>query len=450
MPGKQDDATVPRKQDFNASRAHDTQVSWFGSARSTDRTQGCSTVTAMPTTVSTPTVHGPAAPKRGWYPDQRKTIYLCAVVLGLGAFFMVTYARIIWGVYKAQPPEQLPIYGDFFALWSYAKIIAAHPVAELYNSSLLHARQVDLGMDPTYTYPFPYPPTFVFVVWPLDLLQYEANYLLAMFVTLAVFVWAIWKTCSRRWFCLLGVIVAPATTATIFAGQIEFLAAALLTAGIQLAKSRPILAGVLIGLVSYKPQLGFLVPIALVAAGLWTTVWAASATVVAMAGAATLAFGWHIWGDWVSMLPAYADWFDGVTESLKSRPTVQANLQLLGVTLPWARAVQMLVGACVAVFIWRCFRRNPGRLASAALLVGTLAATPHAFFYNLPMATAAMVLFIEDRLEAHAPFNGVEVATLVLATMLPVFMLLKTVVLPFTAVPLLLLFAVVVRAARSR
>ena len=382
----------------------------------------------------------------GWRVGQRKTIYLCALVLGICALFTIFYARIIWGAYKDQIPGHLPIYGDFFALWSYAKLIAAHPVAELYDSALLHARQIDFGMEPIHNYPFPYPPTFIFLVWPLSLLQYDMGYLVWMLGTLALFVWVVSKTCSRLPFCLLGIIVAPATIAAIFAGQIGFFAASLMTAGIQLARTRPIVAGVLIGLLTYKPQLGFLVPVALIAAGLWTTFLAACVTVAVMAGAATLAFGWEIWPTWLSMVPAYADNFDTIAVAFQSRPTVLANLQLLGVSLPWARAVQALVAAVVAVCVWRCFRRKPSRLATAALLVGTILATPHAFYYDLPIVTAGMVLFIEDRLRTYATFSTAEIGILVLATIFPIFMLLKDFQVPVSAVPLLLLFGAIVRS----
>lgn len=358
---------------------------------------------------------------------------------------MIIYAQIIWAAYKEQVPGHLPIYGDFFALWSYAKIIAVHPVAELYDYATLHTRQIDLGMDPVHTYPFPYPPTFIFLVSPLSLFQYEADYLLWTLGTLAVFAGVVWKTCSRSPFCLLGIIVAPATTATIFTGQGGFLAAALITGGIQLTRSRPIVAGVLFGLLSYKPQLGLLIPVALAAAGLWTTFAAACVTVVAMAAGATLAFGLDIWMTWLSMLPAYAEMFDNVTTPLKSRPTVMANLQLLGVAVPWARAVQAGVSVAVAVLVWRCFRRDAGRLAAAALLAGTMLATPHAFFYDLPMVTAGMVLFIEDRVRSRAAFTSAEIGILVLAMVFPIFMLLKDVAVPISAASLLLLFGAIVR-----
>ena len=74
-----------------------------------------------------------------WRADQRKTIYLCALVLGSCAYVLVIYILKLWGEYKAQTPGHPPLFGDFFALWSYAKIASAHPAtsASLKESAML-------------------------------------------------------------------------------------------------------------------------------------------------------------------------------------------------------------------------------------------------------------------------------------------------------------------------
>jgi alpha-1,2-mannosyltransferase len=230
-----------------------------------------------------------------WRAGQRKTIYLCALVLGSCAFVLLVYLLKLWDEYKGQTPGHPPPFGDFIALWSYAKIASAHPVAELYDFATLHARQLALGMDPSDQAPFPYPPMFIVLLWPLSLLPYDVAYLVWIVGTLALFVWAVVGTCSRLPLCVFGAIVAPASATTIASGQSGFLAAALIISGVRLAGSRPILGGILIGILSYKPQFGFLVPIALASAGFWRAFAAASATTIGLAVLATLAFGWAVW-----------------------------------------------------------------------------------------------------------------------------------------------------------
>jgi hypothetical protein len=291
--------------------------------------------------------------------------------------------------------------------------------------------------------PFPYPPTFVFLLWPFHLLPLQAAYLVWTAGTLLLFVGAVWATCSRLPVCVLGAIVAPVCVANISAGQSGFLTATLIILGIRLAGSRPVLAGLLIGLLSYKPQLGFLVPIALASARYWTAFSAACATVIALAIAATFAFGWTIWPAWLSMLPAYDTLFDQWTGGLKFMPTVTANLEMIGFALPVAKGVQLLAALAVAVIIWKCFRRGSTRLAAAALLVGTFVATPHAYVYDMPMIVAAQALLIDVRMQSNPRFSLAEVLILLLSTLFPVFMLLKAVNFPSSTVPLLLLFGLI-------
>jgi hypothetical protein len=383
-----------------------------------------------------------------WRADSRKTIYLCAFVLGACALVLIVYGEMIWAEHSKQTPGHPARLGDFFALWSYAKIASTHPATELYDLGALHADQVGLGMEPGLQNPFPYPPPFLLVLWPLTLLPYEAAYLVWILGTLALFAWVVVRTCSRLPICVIGAVVAPATTVTISAGQSGFLMAALITAGVRLAGPRPILAGVLIGLLSVKPQLGLLVPVAFAAAGFWLAFRVACATVIALAGVTTLVFGWAVWPAWIAMLPVYADMFDREQVRLTYMPTVMANLKLAGVSPPIAKGIQAVAALAVAILVARCFRRHPGRLAAAALLVGTFLATPHAMIYELPMTTAALALFIEERMRATAAFSLAEVLILLLAFTFPLVMTAAGISAPVSAVPLVLLFGLILWHAR--
>jgi hypothetical protein len=383
--------------------------------------------------------------RAGWFPDQRRTIYLCALVLAAGVFFMSVYGQIIWGLYQSRSSGHLPQYTDYFALWSYAEVIFSHPVADLYNDDLLRSYQIPLGMNADQRYPFPYPPVFILMVWPLHLMPYHLGYLVTMLSTLAVFLWTLRQTCTRSPFLLAACFVAPVTIAGVWAGQLGFVVGALIVGGIRLAGTRPILAGILIGILTFKPQFGILIPVALVAAGLWTTILSACVTVAVLAAVTTAAFGFGIWADWLRMLPAYNAFWENIPSVLNMRPTVTASLQMLGVSLPAAKAVQAAVSVAAAVFVWRAFRQGPTRLAAAALLCGTLLATPHAYFYDLPMLLGAMVLFAEDRVSRGLPFSTAEIGILLLAFFFPVVLLIKHQSIPGPCLVLMLLFWIVVR-----
>ena len=382
---------------------------------------------------------------RRWRVGEQKTVYLSALVLGVGALISIICAQQIWAGYIARTPGHPAALGDFLALWSYAKIAVSHPATELYDIAALHQRQVALGVNPSLQKPFPYPPTFIIFLWPISLLPYGVAWVVWIVGTLGLFVWAVVATCSRLPLCVLLILVAPVTGYTIALGQSGFMAAALIIAGLRLANTRPVLAGVLIGILSYKPQLCLLVPIALAAAGFWPALRVACATAVGLGLAATLAFGWQVWPSWLSMIPDYVSNFDRNTAALAIKPTVMANLLMVGVKLPVARCVQAFVALTVAILVWRCFRRNPGRLATAAVLVGTFLATTHAFIYDMPMVSAALALVIQERTDADASFSLGEVLILVLAFLFPALMMLTDFNLPVSSVCLLLFFGLILR-----
>ena len=376
-----------------------------------------------------------------WPERHRKTVYLGMVVLGASAFVMMVYGLKIWADYTGQISGRPPQFGDFFALWSYGKT----PAVALYDASTLHGVQVGLGMPDSAQNPFPYPPTAIKLFRLLAVLPYETAYVVWTVGTLALFVGVVVATCSRLAICVVGVVVAPVSTSCIAAGQTGFLTAALLIAGVRLAGRWPVVGGVLIGLLAYKPQMAMLVPVAFAAAGYWRAFIAAGVTVVVLALVTTAVYGTGVWADWVAALPGYLDAFDRDPVKMGLKPTVMANLQLAGVTLPVAKMIQGVVAVGVAALVWGCFRRGSGRLATAVLLVGTALATPHAFIYDLPIVAAAIALLIEERVA----FSLGEVVILIAAFTFPILMMLKMDALPVSAVPLLLLFGMMVRDVRA-
>lgn len=337
----------------------------------------------------------------------------------------------------------LPDSGDFFALWSYGRILMAHPAAALYDHAGLRAMQVAMGMDPAIQNPFPYPPVFMVLVWPLGLLPFGASYFAWIGLTLAAFVAAVAAPRFQRLTVALAVL-APVATVNVVAGQSGFLSGALLLGGMRLASSRPWLAGMLIGLLSYKPQLGLLIPVALVAAGAWRTVAAAALTVLALAAVTCALFGPSIWLVWLAALPGYAEMFAAKDALHRLEPTVLANLLLLGVPGGIAQAGQVLAACAMAVVTWLAFRRGVTPAAIAVLAAATFLATPHALVYDLPVVTAAALVFAEARIRSGLPFGLAGQLVLLAVLCLPAVM-------PWGAWPISspILLAFVVFAFRS-
>lgn len=384
-----------------------------------------------------------------WSPSERKTIYLFAIWLFAALCFAIVYVWSSWREFRTLAPGQHAVFGDFLSLWSYGQVLAEHHGAQLYDWDALRTRQIELGMKPTGSAPFPYPPPFMLFFRPLAILPLAWSYVAWSLTTLLLFATAVAASVSPAPWSMLAVLVGPTTIISIACGQTGFVAAALMTAGLRLFRSRPILGGIAFGLLVYKPQLGLLVPVALLATGAWRAAGAAIATVCGLSAVVTAYFGVGIWSAWLSTMPRYQAFFDQLAKTLPIQPTVTGNLHLLGFSDTVTDAAQVLVALLVVRLIWRCYRRSPSGIADAALIVGTFLATPHALVYDLPMLTAALCLFVQDRVETGGRFNGVEVLLILIATIFPAYMMVVKPVIPISSVCLALLLVVIVRQPRA-
>jgi hypothetical protein len=110
---------------------------------------------------------------------------------------------------------------------------------------------------------------------------------------------------GRPFGLLLG-IAFPMVFNNALVGQNGFLTAALIGGTLFLMPTRPILAGICLGLLSYKPQYGLLFPLVLIAASQWTVFFTAAVVAVAMAFASWLAFGTESWQAFFHWMPMFS------------------------------------------------------------------------------------------------------------------------------------------------
>jgi len=380
-----------------------------------------------------------------WHPGSHKFGMLAGVLLLVFGVYSVAY----WVATLTSGAPHL--FGDAFGLWSWARFLDTHPASEIYDPAALHTAQVALGFDRDFS--FAYPPTFLLVLRPMGLLPCAVAIAAMIAVTGALYLWA---TVGREWrsSLLLAAIVAPTTTMTIVAGQCGFLTAALLIGGFRLVDRRPILAGVLFGLLSYKPQFGLLVPVALLAARLWSSIAAGAITVVALVIATSALFGATVWPSWIATLPAYSHHFAAESSGvLHLMPTVLATLLQFGVSPAIAGPMQWSATIAAGVIVWISFRFGQHELAVAGLVAASFLATPYAFVYDMPTVTTAVLWVIAERRRSGDSFGSDEVLVLMLAMIAPITLPAGAVHFPLVAVSLVLLLVVILRriwSLRSR
>jgi Glycosyltransferase family 87 len=349
--------------------------------------------------------------------------------------------------YRLMSFHELTRFGDFSALWSYARIALSQGAAVLYDPAALHAQQVALGMEDKFLQPYPYPPIFLLLIEPIGMLSMNAAFLVFMGLTLIAYGCAIFVGSKPLKITTLAIAIIPTTSATISCGQTGFLSAALLIGGVRLASAYPAMGGMLIGILAYKPQLGVLIPLAMASAGLWRAAVTATVTILGLVLASGLVFGWALWPAWFAYLPIYNAEFHPELVWLSS--SIADTARYLGMAPRFAYGMQIVAGSFAAWLTWRACRGGMTPVAITVLAVATFFVTPHAFIYDLPMVSGALMLYANQQL-AGTPRSEAGTSMLAVVLLFAVPGIAAIPMLPFMHAPVAMLFPAAVLAVTHR
>jgi len=297
----------------------------------------------------------------------------------------------------------VPLYNDFTCAFIAGLQVLHGETASLYvPSEFLKAQDALVGPGRALYPNWPYPPTFFLILAPLAMLPYSAAFLTWDLGTLAGCTGVVFLIVRRA----PGVAVflaSPFTALNFIIGQMAFLTASLIGAALLLLERRPVLAGVFMGCLTYKPQFGILLPVALVAASQWRAFATAAATVALLAGASIVAFGIDAWQAFPGQLGAQANlnmfgdpaspWAWGYQQ------TVYGLLRTLLVGAAPAWAAQGITTFSAAMVVWLVWR-SPVRhsLKAATLSAAALLATPYAFADDLAAIAIPVSFLASDQI----------------------------------------------------
>jgi len=351
-----------------------------------------------------------------WLARERVRMIAAAVLIAslAGLLYLVVTAN---GLVDLQGRPLGTDFSNFYAAGTY--VLDGDPEAP-FDLARQHAREQEIFGAATPFYGWHYPPFLLGVAAVLALMPYGvalATWQAATFGLYLVAIWAIltfgWRPSNagtplsereksspdRLW--ILLAVAFPAVLVNIGHGQNGFLTAALLGGGLVVLDRRPLLAGILFGLLAYKPQFGLMIPIALVASGRWRSFVTAAATVAILAVATTLAFGPHVW-------PAFLDSTrftrlvaleQGDTGWYKIQ-SVFAWARMWGASISVAYAIQGALTVALGVtlaWLWRSTASYP--LKAAALCLAAILATPYTFDYDMMVVAPAITFLVADGFE---------------------------------------------------
>lgn len=343
-----------------------------------------------------------------------------------------------------------PLGTDFVSFWTAARLVRAGDAAAPYRPAT-HAASEQAAF-PTVTvgyYSFFYPPVALLLFLPLAMLPYSA----ALAVWLAGTGFAVFACLRRllpqRW-ALLPMLTFPAVLVNAGHGQNGFLSTACIGGG-MLLRRRPLLAGMCLGALVFKPQLALLVPVGLLAARRWRMLAGAS-----LSASGLCALSWLLLGDaagrgFLDIAPlARATLEAGLVDPAKMVSTFAA-MRWLHSGIGLAYAVQAVVTVGTGILLARTLARRPGGHAEGAMLAAAaMLATPFLLDYDLMVLALPLAwVMAEAQREGWQPW---EKLALLAAYALPMIArpIAMKVGIPLAPLVLVGLLVVVTRRAEGR
>ncbi|MFC1673162.1 glycosyltransferase family 87 protein [Pseudomonadota bacterium] len=289
-----------------------------------------------------------------------------------------------------------PLGSDFSNVWSAGALALDGLGAQAYDWPSHYAVQKEMFNDPEVPYfGWHYPPFFLLIASLLATLPYMWALVVWLGVTFPLYLVAIRAIVPFK-LTTLTAIAFPAVAVNVIHGQNGFLSAGLFGLGVLQLDRRPWLAGVLLGLLAYKPQYGVLIPLVLAATGRWRTFGGATATVAVLVGLSTVVLGADIW---LAFLDSTKLTREVVLEAgalaWHKQQSIFAAMRLLDLGAGLAYTAQGLLGASVVVgtlWLWR--RPVDMALKSAGLVTGALLVTPYVLDYDLTILALSIAWMV--------------------------------------------------------
>jgi hypothetical protein len=229
-----------------------------------------------------------------------------------------------------------------------------------------------------------YPPHVILFIWPLGLLPYLPAYIAWCAIGIALYLLACSSAIPRDRMMFLA--AAPGVAVCVFFGQNGFYTAALLIGGLMCLERRPVLAGVLFGILTVKPQLGLLLPVVLLLERRWLTIASALATTAFLVVVTAMLFGWSAWTEFWQKVVPQQEWLtahgQGLLFAVVSSVFYGGRLLQFPLAVDWALQGIVSVLALAAV-VWTYAKRRDPALSLSLLVTATFLFTPYILNYDM-------------------------------------------------------------------
>ncbi|MDE2133509.1 MAG: DUF2029 domain-containing protein [Alphaproteobacteria bacterium] len=344
--------------------------------------------------------------------------------LWAGGFLIAFAAAILFMAVTAQGLSDFkhrPLGTDFSDVYAAGTLVLDGAPSAAYDPARHYEQERAIfGLDTPY-YGWHYPPFFLLVAGVLAFLPYLSALILWQAAGLALYAAALGALLRRApeiardrlW--LLCAVGFPAVFVNLTHGQNGFITAALFAGALAFLDKRPVVAGILFGLLAYKPQFAILIPLVLAVTARWRSFAAAAGTVAALALIATLAFGADVWNAFLASTDfSRTEVLEQGGTGFEKIQSLFAVVRLLGGSVGAAYAAQAAATLGTAVSLAVLWRSQAStECKGASLCLGALLATPYCLDYDMMLlAPAIALLAIDGRGRGFLPYERTALAAL--------------------------------------
>ncbi|HEV2468629.1 MAG TPA: glycosyltransferase family 87 protein [Candidatus Sulfotelmatobacter sp.] len=319
---------------------------------------------------------------------------------------------------------------DFLHFYTLGLLADAHRGTGLYSISAQTALATQRVPEATGIRYLPlYPPQVSLFFGPLARLTYSEALAVWWIITAGVYFWCcrlIWQSCGNlrkhRATTIVAALAFPAFFNLIAWGQTSALALACFTVLFFALKNRhEFVAGLVLGCLIFKPQLGLAAAVVFLAIGAWKVVLGAILSASAQLSIGVLYYGMEPLRQWARILRNVRS----VSQWLEPRPYQTHSLRTFwSMIAPWSSVSVVLYGITgvlvlsATIALWRRGSEVMLPVKYSALLFATVLVAPHLTVYDLVILAPAFLLLADWLIQEQSANSGIG-TLLYLAYVLP-------------------------------
>jgi hypothetical protein len=327
---------------------------------------------------------------------ERARAVLLVVLAAIGALYLAF--GLYYGALVATPPlvnrSGAAAGGDFVAFWAATTLAVAGDPASAYDPARFSS--VIMSVAPVFDRPNPwsYPPVVMLMLRPLGWLD-AMPALLLWYAAIASAALAAVRVATGRWTAAGWALLFPPVVHSLINGQNGTITALLLAAVVACFRRAPVVAGLALGLLAYKPHLAVVPACLALAFGAWRVL-AAAALIAAVLVATSLALdGGAPWAGFLAQSQAQLALMTSGRIPIHRLVTPFALFFAAGVPATLALAlhgVAALAAIAAAIHVWR---RDEDLLPRAlSLMLAAVLVTPYAYDYDLAILVVPAALLL--------------------------------------------------------